>query len=151
MIIVFSVIKYYSYYGLLTLRKRNYMAAVMEFVAAVILELAGNAAMDNKKSCIIPHHLQLPIMVWNDEEQNELTPQPSIQAVFQRNPVADQPVPLAAVQAEPLAVVQAEPLAVVQAEPLAVVQAELLAVVQPEPDPVDPADPSEKRRTKVRL
>ena len=69
-------------------------------------------------------------MVGNDEEQNELTPQPNIQAVLQRNPVADQPVPLAAVQAEPLAVVQAEPLAVVQAEPLAVVQAELLAVVQ---------------------
>ena len=82
-------------------------------------------------------------MVGNDDEQNELTPQPNIQAVLQRNPVADQPVPLAAVQAEPLAVVQAEPLAVVQAE--------LLAVVQPEPDPVDPADSSEKRRTKVRL
>ena len=98
-------------------------------------------------------------MVGNDEEQNELTPQPNIQAVLQRNPVADQPVPLAAVQAEPLAVVQAEPLAVVQAEPLAVVQAELLAVVQaellavvqPESDPVDPADSSEKGRTKVRL
>ena len=55
---MFSVIKYYSYHGLLTLRKNNYMAAVylvavMEFMAAAILELAGNAAMDNKKSCII--------------------------------------------------------------------------------------------------
>ena len=62
------VLKYYSYHGLLTLRKRNFMAAV--YLAAVMEFLAGNAAMDNKKSCIIPHHLQLAI--GNDEEQNEL-------------------------------------------------------------------------------
>ena len=34
-----------------------YMAAVMEYLAAEILELAENAVRDNKKSRIIPSHL----------------------------------------------------------------------------------------------
>ena len=47
-----------------------YLCAVLEYLCAEILELAGNAARDNKKSRIIPRHIQLAVR--NDEELNKL-------------------------------------------------------------------------------
>ncbi|XP_047154999.1 histone H2A-beta, sperm [Vigna umbellata] len=47
-----------------------YLAAVLEYLAAEVLELAWNAARDNKKNRIIPRHVLLAVR--NDDELGKL-------------------------------------------------------------------------------
>lgn len=47
-----------------------YLAAVLEYLSAELLELSGNAARDNRRSTINSRHLQYA--VHNDEELNKL-------------------------------------------------------------------------------
>ncbi|KAK6902616.1 histone H2A [Kwoniella mangroviensis CBS 10435] len=47
-----------------------YMASVLEYLVAEVLELAGNAANDNKRSRVSPRHIQLAVR--NDEELHRL-------------------------------------------------------------------------------
>ena len=47
-----------------------YMGAVLEYLCAEILELAPATPCDNKKTRIVPRHIQLAVR--NDEELNKL-------------------------------------------------------------------------------
>ena len=47
-----------------------YQAAVMEYITSEVLELAGNAARDNKRTRITPRHVYLAVR--NDEDINKL-------------------------------------------------------------------------------
>lgn len=47
-----------------------YLAAVLEYLTAEIIELAGKAAQDHKKMRITPRHIMLAVK--NDPELNDL-------------------------------------------------------------------------------
>ncbi|KAJ0974625.1 hypothetical protein J5N97_016590 [Dioscorea zingiberensis] len=47
-----------------------YLSAVLEYLAAEVLELAGNAARDNKKTRIIPRHVMMAVR--KDDELGNL-------------------------------------------------------------------------------
>ncbi|XP_010022375.1 PREDICTED: histone H2A-beta, sperm-like [Nestor notabilis] len=47
-----------------------YLAAVLEYLSSEILELAGKAAREKKKTRILPRHIQLAVR--NDDELNKL-------------------------------------------------------------------------------
>lgn len=46
------------------------MGAVLEYLTSEVLELAGNAAADNRKQRIVPRHIQLAVK--KDDELKEL-------------------------------------------------------------------------------
>ncbi|PHT43859.1 putative histone H2A.1 [Capsicum baccatum] len=47
-----------------------FLAADFEYLATEVLEIAGNVARDNKRSRIVPRHIQLTVR--HDEELNTL-------------------------------------------------------------------------------
>ncbi|NWH60515.1 H2AL protein, partial [Geococcyx californianus] len=59
-----------NYANRVSLGAAIYLAAVLEYLSAEILELAGNAAQENKKARIAPQHIQLAVR--NDDELNKL-------------------------------------------------------------------------------
>ena len=65
-------LRVYRYLKLAILKRRVavgapiYLSAVLEYLCAEVLELAGNAARDNKKKIITPRHILLAVA--NDDE-----------------------------------------------------------------------------------
>lgn len=74
--VVFPVSRVYRYLKVAILKRRVavgapiYLSAVLEYLCAEVLELAGNAARDNKKKIITPRHILLAVA--NDDELHRL-------------------------------------------------------------------------------
>ena len=74
--IVFPVSRIERYLRRVCLKKRIrtgapvYLSAALEYLVAEVLELAGNAARDNKRRVISPRHILLAVA--NDDELNKL-------------------------------------------------------------------------------
>ncbi|NXK28101.1 H2AX protein, partial [Arenaria interpres] len=67
---VYRLLKLGSYSDRISPGAAIYLAAVLEYLSAEVLELAGNAAQENKKTRILPRHIQLAVR--NDDELNKL-------------------------------------------------------------------------------
>ncbi|NXN56826.1 H2A1 protein, partial [Rynchops niger] len=67
---VYRLLRMGSYADRISPGAAIYLAAVLEYLSAEILELAGNAAQENKKTRILPRHIQLAVR--NDDELNKL-------------------------------------------------------------------------------
>ncbi|NXV19168.1 H2AL protein, partial [Cepphus grylle] len=67
---VYRVLRMGNYADRISPGAAIYLAAVLEYLSAEILELAGNAAQENKKTRIRPRHIQLAVR--NDDELNKL-------------------------------------------------------------------------------
>ncbi|NWH28573.1 histone H2A-beta, sperm-like [Grus americana] len=67
---VYKLLKRGNYADRIGLGAAIYLAAVLEYLSAEILELAGNAARENKKARILPRHIQLAVR--NDDELNKV-------------------------------------------------------------------------------
>lgn len=74
--VVFPVSRVYRYMKQSILKRRVavgapiYLSAVLEYLCAEVLELAGNAARDNKRKVITPRHILLAVA--NDDELHQL-------------------------------------------------------------------------------
>lgn len=74
--VVFPVSRVYRYLKMAILKRRVavgapiYLSAVLEYLCAEVLELAGNAARDNKRKIITPRHILLAVA--NDDELHRL-------------------------------------------------------------------------------
>ncbi|NXI55297.1 H2A1 protein, partial [Chloroceryle aenea] len=67
---VYRLLKRGNYADRISPAAAIYLAAVLEYLSAEVLELAGNAARANKRTRIVPRHILLAVR--SDDELNKL-------------------------------------------------------------------------------